>query len=41
MAKISWVSPLANALLDRVIGDEVLWKRPNGDLYVVIEEIHY
>jgi transcription elongation factor GreB len=39
LAKISWVSPLANALLDKHLGDEVTWKRPMGDLNVEISEI--
>lgn len=29
--KISWVSPLAKALLNAEIGDTVTWKRPAGD----------
>ncbi|BBL69542.1 GreA/GreB family elongation factor [Methylogaea oryzae] len=29
--KISWVSPLAAALMDAEVGDEVCWKRPMGD----------
>jgi transcription elongation factor GreB len=39
--KISWISPLAKALLDRELGDEVLWKRPNGDLIVEIATVCY
>ena len=39
--KISWVSPLASALLDGALGEEVLWKRPSGDLVVEINKIHY
>lgn len=39
--KISWISPLAKALLDRALGDEVLWKRPSGDLFVEIVTIRY
>jgi transcription elongation factor GreB len=39
--KISWISPLAKALLDSSLGDEVLWKRPNGDLIVEIATIRY
>ncbi|MBL4638328.1 MAG: GreA/GreB family elongation factor [Proteobacteria bacterium] len=41
LGKISWVSPLASALLDRALGEEVLWKRPSGDLIVEIDKIHY
>jgi transcription elongation GreA/GreB family factor len=29
--KISWVSPLARALLDSELGDRVIWRRPAGD----------
>jgi transcription elongation factor GreB len=39
--KISWISPLAKALLNSDLGDEVLWKRPNGDLVVEIAIIRY
>lgn len=39
LGKISWVSPLANALLDKQLGDVVTWKRPMGDLNIEIIEI--
>jgi transcription elongation factor GreB len=39
--KISWVSPLAKALLDSNLADEVTWRRPNGDLIVEIVTINY
>jgi transcription elongation GreA/GreB family factor len=29
--KISWVSPLAKALLNARVGDVVTWRRPVGD----------
>ena len=29
--KISWISPLARALLDAEAGDKVVWRRPAGD----------
>jgi transcription elongation GreA/GreB family factor len=29
--RISWVSPLANALMNARVGDLVTWKRPVGD----------
>ena len=29
--KVSWVSPLAEALLGAVVGDVVVWERPSGD----------
>jgi transcription elongation GreA/GreB family factor len=39
--KVSWVSPLANALISNKIGDSVKWKRPAGDLYLEIISIDY
>jgi transcription elongation factor GreB len=39
--KVSWISPLAKALLGRKLDDEVVWKRPNGDLIVEIATIRY
>jgi len=41
LGKISWVSPLAKALLSRDLGDSVVWKRPVGDLIIEIDEISY
>jgi transcription elongation factor GreB len=41
LGKISWISPLANALLDKHLGDEVTWKRPIGDLNIEIIEITF
>lgn len=38
---ISWVSPLARALLGARVGDSVLWKRPAGDLEVEVLEIDF
>jgi transcription elongation GreA/GreB family factor len=37
--KISWVSPLARALLNSEIGDSVVWKRPAGDKELTITAI--
>lgn len=37
--KISYVSPLASALLDHRRGDEVVWHRPAGDLRLEIVNI--
>jgi len=34
--RISYVSPLAQALLRARVGDEVLWKRPRGDVRLEI-----
>ncbi len=36
---ISWVSPLARALLDSEVGDEVRWRRPKGDAALEIVRI--
>ncbi|AAU90456.1 putative transcription elongation factor [Methylococcus capsulatus str. Bath] len=38
--KISWVSPLARALLNAEAGDTVTWKRPAGDKELHILAIH-
>lgn len=39
--KVSWVSPLAKALIGHKIGDSVVWKRPAGDLNLEIINIQY
>ena len=39
--KVSWVSPLANALLGTRQGDVVTWKRPAGDLEIEVINIRY
>jgi transcription elongation factor GreB len=39
--KISFVSPLAEALLEARVGKTVLWRRPAGDLRLTVEEIDY
>lgn len=39
--KVSWVSPLAGALLGHKVGDSVNWKRPAGDLTLEITAINY
>ena len=39
--KISYVSPLAEALIDARVGKSVLWRRPAGDLKLTVEEIDY
>lgn len=38
---VSYVSPLAAALLGARVGDEVTWQRPAGDLAVEIVAIEY
>lgn len=39
--KISYVSPLAKALVDARVGRTVLWRRPAGDLQLTVEAIDY
>ena len=39
--KVSYVSPLAKALIGHKIGDNVTWRRPAGNLTLVITQIHY
>ena len=39
--KISYVSPLAEALMDARVGKKVLWRRPAGNIQLTVEEIGY
>ncbi|MBC7786032.1 MAG: GreA/GreB family elongation factor [Methylophilaceae bacterium] len=39
--KVSWVSPLAKALIGHKIGESVVWHRPAGNLNLKIIAIHY
>ena len=39
--QVSWVSPLAQALLKARVGDVVTWRRPAGDLGLEIAAIRY
>jgi transcription elongation factor GreB len=39
--KISYVSPLAEALIDARTGKTVLWRRPAGDIQLTVEQIDY
>ncbi|MHB1991890.1 GreA/GreB family elongation factor [Metallibacterium scheffleri] len=39
--KVSWVSPLARALLDAQVGDEVTWRRPAGAQTLTVTHIEY
>jgi transcription elongation factor GreB len=39
--KVSYVSPIAKALIGRKVGDSVRWKRPAGILELEIIEISY
>ncbi|MEI6228117.1 MAG: GreA/GreB family elongation factor [Methylophilaceae bacterium] len=38
--KVSWLSPIAKALLGHKVGDSVVWKRPAGDLNLEILAIN-
>ena len=38
---VSWVSPLARALIGAEVGDTVTWRRPAGDLELEITAISY
>jgi transcription elongation GreA/GreB family factor len=39
--KVSYVSPLAEALLGARVGDAVVWQRPAGDLTLTVARIDY
>lgn len=39
--KVSYVSPIAKALLGRKVGDSVTWQRPAGALTLEVIEINY
>lgn len=39
--KVSWVSPLARALIGAGVGDVVLWRRPAGEVELEIQAIRY
>jgi transcription elongation GreA/GreB family factor len=39
--KISYVSPLAEALIDARAGKTVLWRRPAGNIQLTVEKIDY
>ena len=41
VGKVSWVSPLANALLGARVDDVVTWRRPNGNVDLEILSIDY
>jgi transcription elongation GreA/GreB family factor len=38
---VSYVSPLAMALLGARVGDEVRWQRPAGDMMIEVLRIEY
>jgi transcription elongation GreA/GreB family factor len=39
--KVSWVSPLARALIGAGVGDVVQWRRPAGEVALEIRAIRY
>lgn len=39
--KVSYVSPIAKALIGKKVSDQVIWQRPAGKLALEIIEIHY
>jgi transcription elongation GreA/GreB family factor len=39
--KVSWVSPLARALMGAQVGDVRTWRRPAGDVRLEVVGIHY
>jgi len=39
--KVSYLSPLAEALIGAKLGDEVTWQKPMGDSYLTIQKINY
>ena len=39
--KISWKSPMAKALLGKVVGDEVKVKKPKGDQWVEVVNLEF
>ena len=39
--RVSYLSPLAEALLGGAIGDEVVWEKPMGNSYLTIQKISY
>ncbi len=39
--KVSWVSPLAKALIGHKIGESVVWYRPAGNLNLEVIAVHY
>ncbi|MGH8750455.1 MAG: GreA/GreB family elongation factor [Burkholderiales bacterium] len=39
--RISWVSPLAHVMIGTRVGDNVVWKRPAGNLELEVTAIRY
>lgn len=40
-SKVSYLSPLAEALMGGKLNDEVTWEKPMGDAYLTIQKIEY
>jgi transcription elongation factor GreB len=40
-SKVSYLSPLAEALIGAKLNDEVTWEKPMGDTYLTIQKIEY
>ena len=40
-SKVSYLSPLAEALIGAKLNDEVMWQKPMGDTYLTIQKIEY
>jgi len=41
LGKVSWVSPLARALIGAGVGDMVVWRRPAGEVELEVSAIRY
>lgn len=39
--RVSYLSPLAEALIGAAVGDEVIWEKPMGGSYITIQKINY
>ena len=39
--KVSYLSPLAEALIGAKLNDEVIWEKPMGETYLTIQKIEY
>jgi len=39
--RVSYLSPLAEALIGAAVGDEVIWEKPMVDSYITILKINY
>ena len=40
-SKVSYLSPLAEAIIGAKLNDEVIWEKPMGDAYLTIQKIEY